>query len=86
MARRGKGTATMTRASQHNDAISEVRKLLRQFDSLAGGAIPAEQHVSAMYEHTKTLRASLSDGFGQPLERFRLARVAAHAIALMADE
>jgi hypothetical protein len=38
-----------------------------------------------MNGHMQSLRASLADGLDLPLERFRLARIAAHAIALMRD-
>jgi hypothetical protein len=72
--------------NNHQAALHDVREYLRQFDSIAGGSIPPEQHISAMHGHVHALRVSLSDGIGQPFERFRLARVAAHAIALMSEE
>jgi hypothetical protein len=71
--------------TDHTASIADVRRYLRQFDTLAGGAISNEQHLAAMQAHMGSLRASLADGLDLPLERFRLARIAAHAIALMTD-
>jgi hypothetical protein len=71
--------------TDHTASIADVRRYLRQFDTLAGGAISNEQHLAAMQSHMGSLRASLADGLDLPLERFRLARIAAHAIALMTD-
>jgi hypothetical protein len=76
----------MTRNSNHHQAaLHDVRTYLSQFDSVAGGSIPIEQHISAMNGHIQAVRTSLSDGLDRPPERFRLARIAAHAIALMSD-
>jgi len=68
----------------HNAALREVRQVLRQLDSPNAPITPG-QHLRAIESHTHTLALELADGLDQPLERFRLARVAAHAIALMTD-
>jgi hypothetical protein len=70
----------------HQEALRDVRQRLTQFNSLAGGAIPAEQHVRTMETHIRALRVCLSDGIGQPFERFRLLQIAAHAILLMTED
>lgn len=71
--------------SKHNPAIADVRRVLKVFDGV-GGAVTPEQHVRAMHDHIQAVRTSLSDGLDQPPEAWRLARIAAHAIALMSEE
>lgn len=72
--------------NHHQAAIRDVRQYLAQFDTIGGRAIPPEQHIRTMESHMSALRLCLSDGIGQPFERFRLARIAAHAILLMSED
>lgn len=74
----------MTRTRSYVAEVAEVKKQLRAYDS-PNGAIPVATHVRAIEADARALAVCLRDGTNQPLERWRLARVAAHAIALMAE-